>query len=173
MVEKKNSEPISSSFSSTVTYARAVGLRSGGGHDCCCCCLLAVVVVGGGDGFSAGTTSTTARGVRRAEWSGARAATLRAFSPRAPVPPLFTATQHNTYTHIIFTHRTSARARVCVYASRLWAWHSGGGRGSGGKGAAAASPTPCSAVRSVDEGNVCFVSARALRGARERVNNVK
>lgn len=63
---------------------------------------------------------------------------------------------------------------MCVYARRLWAWHRGGGRGSGGKGAAAAaSPTPCSDAGSVDEGNVCFVSARALRGARERVNNVK
>jgi len=84
--KSKNGSTIFSRFSSTVPYTRA---QWGCGQVAAmtAAAAAAAVVVGGGDGFSAGTTSTTARGARRAEWSGARAATLRAFSPRAPAPP--------------------------------------------------------------------------------------
>lgn len=81
--KSKNGSTIFSRFSSTVPYTRA----QWGCGQVAAMTAAAAVVVGGGDGFSAGTTSTTARGARRAEWSGARAATLRAFSPRAPAPP--------------------------------------------------------------------------------------
>lgn len=80
------------------------------------------------------TTSTTARGVRRAEWSGARAATLRAFSPRAPPrsPPL----RHN----ILYALRTiyiycGARALACVYDDSLrWLYGLGTAEGGAARG---------------------------------------